>query len=97
MSIPDIISTYKDFGYGGLLLVLVVLSVRYLLKENKKCYDKYEAQLLMHREEITGMTERMFHVLEAHTKANINLNNTIQQVFKVLGGSNGVSGGDDDS
>ncbi len=81
MPMAEIISTYKEFGYGGILVVLVVLSVKYLYRENQKCYSNYEAQLTAHKNEIKSLTEKMYSVIEEHTKANINLNNSIKEIF----------------
>lgn len=81
LSLVEILSTYRELGYGGLLTTIVFLAVKYLLNENKKCYEKYEAQLTSHKDEIKILTEKMFSVLESHTTANINLNNTIKEIF----------------
>ena len=82
MPIAEIVSTYKDFGYGGLLIVLVVFSVKYLYRENQKCYTNYEAQLTAHKNEIKSLTEKMYSVIEEHTKASISLNTSIKEIFR---------------
>jgi len=80
MSIPEIIETYQQLGIGGVLIVVVIIVGRYLMRQNKRCYDSYQAHVDEHKNEIRSMTIKMMRVLDQNNKAVISLTNTIERL-----------------
>lgn len=81
MSLADIMSTYKDLGYGGLLVTLILCIGRFLLKQNKACYEKYESHMTDSKNEIKSLTVQMFSVVEKNTAATTELSKTMTDIY----------------
>ena len=84
MSAIDLIASYKELGYGGLLILLVLFIGRYLLGQNKACYDKLEKRMTSHKNEIKDITNHMFEIVKDNTRANTALRQSIEQFDKRL-------------
>ena len=85
MELLELVEAYKELGYGGCLIIIIYLVVRHFLKENKKCWEKYEKQLVTHKKEITDITHKMFDVITSNTTANVALTKSIDSLGNRLG------------
>ena len=81
MSVDELFRTYKEFGYGGLLVMLVFFTGRYLLRQNKACYDKYETHMNNSKGDIKSLTVQMFSVVEKNTAATTALSKTMTDIY----------------
>lgn len=81
MTIIELIETYKELGYGGLLIVLVFFIGRYLIRSNKACYEKYEEHMQENKNEIKELTMQMFKVVEKNTTATMSLQKTMTDIY----------------
>ena len=81
MTAVEFLGMYKDLGYGGLLVLLVFFTGRYLLRQNKACYDKYETHMTNSKDEIKALTVQMFSVVEKNTAATNSLSKTMTDIY----------------
>ena len=86
MPVSEIIATYQELGIGGILIVVVVFVGRYLMKQNKACYDSYQQHVDDHKEEIKYLNERVLNVLDQNTKAMVELQKTINHLDSSMRG-----------
>ena len=80
MELVQLVEAYQQLGLAGLLLFVLFLVVRYFLRENRKCWEKYEDQLISNKDEIQTLTNRMFDVLDKNSSSNIALTKSIESL-----------------
>jgi hypothetical protein len=81
MTILQMIETYKELGYGGLLIVLTILIGRFLMRSNQACYEKYEKHMKLNRDEMKELTLQMFKIVEKNTSATTSLQKTMTDIY----------------
>lgn len=80
MSISEIIATYQELGLGGILIVVVIFVGRYLMKQNKDCYESYQDHVTQHKDEIKELTNHVMTIVDKNTKANTALALSIEHL-----------------
>ena len=81
MVISELLTTYQDLGYGGVLLTIIFFVGRYLINQNKACFEKYEAHINKSQAEIRELTEKMFQVVQHNTTATNSLRQTMADIY----------------
>lgn len=80
------LTAYKELGYGGILVVFVFFVGRYLIKQNKECYETYEKHVTDHKNEIKDLTQNILKVVEENTESNTALTKSIEHLEKRISG-----------
>ena len=86
MTIMQFLSAYKELGYGGILVVFCFFVGRYLLRQNRECYESYQSHVTNHKNEIKELTHNILKVVEENTESNTALTKTIEHLDRRLEG-----------